>query len=243
MAKPAATGTEFSWQFPPASRSPARRPIDAGRLTDVVLPWGTLTGRQSRFGRRLRRGHSYPHVAVLFGNGSSTFSAPTTIPINFGSPVSAVGIVASDFNNDGKLDLAVGYYFGDTIAVLMGNGHGGFSAPTYYAVNGKGPPPGILTAMAISTWLRPHYEPSSVAFCLAMARAVSPRPVLSMASITTLVCHRSGDFNADGKLDLAIANQGMGGGNGSIKVLWARQRRFFRPPFTSSALMATTMRA
>jgi hypothetical protein len=61
---------------------------------------------------------------------------PTTIPV--GSRPDA--IIAGDFNNDGKLDLAVANYGDGTITLLLGNGDGTFTQPSGspYAV-GKGP--------------------------------------------------------------------------------------------------------
>src|SRR5580692_44115 len=42
-------------------------------------------------------------VSILLGNGNGTFRTQTTYAVGSG----AKGIVAADFNNDGKMDLAV----------------------------------------------------------------------------------------------------------------------------------------
>jgi hypothetical protein len=49
-------------------------------------------------------------------------------------------IVAADFNNDGKLDLAIANFGDGTITLLLGNGDGTFTqaAGSPYAV-GRGP--------------------------------------------------------------------------------------------------------
>src|SRR5438309_4487479 len=65
-------------------------------------------------------------VVVLLGNGDGTFTpAPgSPIPVGF----FATGIVAADFNNDGKADLAVSDGIGNIVSILLGNGDGTFKA-------------------------------------------------------------------------------------------------------------------
>jgi hypothetical protein len=70
-------------------------------------------------------GSSSNALAVLPGNGDGTFGAP--IPSGMG--VCAIAAVAADFNNDHKLDLAVGgYQNGGAVQVLLGNGDGTFTS-------------------------------------------------------------------------------------------------------------------
>ncbi len=63
---------------------------------------------------------------VYVNNGDGTFGAPTHIA----NPVSNLtdDIVAGDFNNDGHLDLVVGYHYHSGIGLLKGNGDGTFQA-------------------------------------------------------------------------------------------------------------------
>src|SRR5207302_1907864 len=67
-------------------------------------------------------------VVVLLGNGDGTFTPAQSSPIPVG--FFATGIVAADFNNDGKADLAVSDGIGNTVSILFGNGDGTFSATT-----------------------------------------------------------------------------------------------------------------
>jgi hypothetical protein len=65
-------------------------------------------------------------VAVLLGDGSGGFVAPTLYPSGVGTHE---GVIL-DLNNDGRLDIAL-EGFVDAF-VLFGNGSGGFGAPVTY---------------------------------------------------------------------------------------------------------------
>ena len=62
-------------------------------------------------------------VMILLGKGDGTFGAPLTIPVG-NEPVA---IVAGDFNNDGKLDVAIANFADDTVTLLLGNGDATFT--------------------------------------------------------------------------------------------------------------------
>jgi hypothetical protein len=67
-------------------------------------------------------------LSVLFGKSDGTFQPPSTRPLGF--PITS--IVASDFNGDGKADLAMSA--GSSIAVLMNAGDGTFGPAAFYPV-------------------------------------------------------------------------------------------------------------
>ena len=71
-------------------------------------------------------GASGTTVTVFFGDGMGDFGTGTTIA---GAGTGPTSIVTGDFNNDGNLDLAMADQFatGATVAVLLGNGSGGFA--------------------------------------------------------------------------------------------------------------------
>ena len=86
-------------------------------------------------------------VATLLGNGDGTFQAP----VYYGTSYLSFGLVVTDLNGDGKLDLAAvnsGCAFGSlcgepqippgTISVLLGFGDGTFVGQTYYSVVSQG---------------------------------------------------------------------------------------------------------
>jgi hypothetical protein len=70
-------------------------------------------------------------VAILLGNGDGTFQAPVNYTIISTSGLSPDAVLATDFNNDGKLDLAVSVD-GNESFILLGNGDGTFQQPIEY---------------------------------------------------------------------------------------------------------------
>jgi len=72
-------------------------------------------------------------LVVLLGNGDGTFTAAQGSPIAVGQMPQA--ILAADFHNDGKLDLAIANSGDGTVTLLLGNGDGTFapSAGSPYA--------------------------------------------------------------------------------------------------------------
>ncbi len=109
-------------------------------------------------------GHS---VDILLGHGDGTFTLASGSPIGLGY-TEAFALAVGDFNDDGKLDLAVGNGDDDTVTILLGNGDGTFAeVPNCCGASDPG-----------------NYH------ALAMA---------------------SGDFNGDGKPDLAMTVQNMAG--------------------------------
>jgi hypothetical protein len=72
------------------------------------------------------------YVSINTGNG--TFAAPVAyaLPIN---PAPTTCIAAADFNNDGNVDLAMPLWNTNEVAVYLGNGDGTFQSPILSTVN------------------------------------------------------------------------------------------------------------
>ncbi len=65
-------------------------------------------------------------VTILPGNGDGTFQEPLTVALPPGADPTS--IVAADFNNDGRTDLAVTDQGLNEVSILLGNGDGTFAS-------------------------------------------------------------------------------------------------------------------
>ncbi|MDX8388369.1 MAG: FG-GAP-like repeat-containing protein [Ghiorsea sp.] len=83
-------------------------------------------------------------VSILFGDGVGGFSAPSSHNLTSGGQAkwSAIG----DIDGDGFEDIVVAESVTQTVAILKGNGVGGFSPPLSYAVAGATNPSSIALA-------------------------------------------------------------------------------------------------
>ncbi len=170
-------------------------------------------------------------VSVLLGNGDGTFQAPKTFPVGTHPGLVAVG----DFNGDGKPDLAVSNVDSGTVSVLLGNGDGTFLPaldfpvgpnPWYFTVgdfNGDG-----ILDLAVSDYgcsLDCNTSPSNTVTVLLGNGNGTFRPAPSLTVGNGPAGVTVGDFNGDGKLDLAVANVNentlsvlLGNGDGTFQA-------------------------
>ncbi|HEY2970617.1 MAG TPA: FG-GAP-like repeat-containing protein, partial [Casimicrobiaceae bacterium] len=166
-------------------------------------------------------------VSILLGNGDGTFRAGTTLQTG-GEPIA---VAVGDFNGDGKLDLAVADFYGNGVMIFAGNGNGTFTrlgtlnaglAPISVAVadlNGDGM---LDLAIANGTYGSTIGQTVTVAlgngdgsFSAPISYATGPSPYAVVI----------GDFNGDGKPDLAVVN----GDNNTLSVLLGRGDGTFAP--------------
>jgi Bacterial Ig-like domain (group 3)/FG-GAP-like repeat len=154
-------------------------------------------------------------VEILLGNGDGTFSLKAQTSTKGAGPEA---MVAGDFNADGKLDLAVANTISGTVSILLGNGDGTFTADP--ALAGEGAltlPFSMVTAdfdgdghpdLAVAngnntvTIINGNGDGSFTV--RANSTMVFPIPIGSSPAAPNLGAIAVGDFNADGKPDLAI---------------------------------------
>jgi hypothetical protein len=146
-------------------------------------------------------------VSVLLGNGDGTFQ----VPVNYAAGLSSFSVAVGDFNGDGKLDLVVTNENSNNVSVLLGNGDGTFqphvdygtgSCPISVAVgdfNGDG-----RLDVAVANSAR-NGGTSSVSILLGKGDGTF-ETAANYGTGTNPVSVAVGDFNGDGKLDLATAN-------------------------------------
>jgi hypothetical protein len=153
-------------------------------------------------------------ISILLGKPDGTFGSPTDVAIPATGILGPKSIVAADFNKDGKLDLAVA--LGTTgslqslssgFAVLLGNGDGTFQTAVEYATsldavslasadfNGDGVPDiAVATGMGLQIFL------ANGDGTFRSGATYFPN---SPGCDTDCVLVVTGDFNGDGKPDLA----------------------------------------
>jgi hypothetical protein len=156
---------------------------------------------------------SSANVSILLGDGAGGFSAASNFAVSFGPTAVAVG----DFNGDGKQDLA--FAVGSNVmAILLGNGDGSFGAATTFGSNVNSDPEAIAVGdfngdgkqdiavangafgSSIQNVVSIFLGDGAGGFAAATTFPVGDNP----RSVTV------GDFNGDGKQDLAVANSTSG---------------------------------
>jgi FG-GAP-like repeat len=161
-----------------------------------------------------------PQIIVFLGNGDGTLQQPAKT-----SPgVSLAGYaVAADFNNDGKLDLAVSTVRDTSsssgVFILLGNGDGTFQVPTTVFSN-QGP----LAVADVNNDGIPDLilvNPADIVDVL-LGKGDGTFPIVH-GYMLNLQSYEDGavgvaDFNLDGKPDIAAGNYViLGNGNGKFQ--------------------------
>jgi hypothetical protein len=153
-------------------------------------------------------------VTILFGDGAGAFGSPLTHPVSFPSPP-----VTGDFNSDGNADVAMAGY-----RILYGDGAGhfgevvpvaaGVSVQKFVVADFNGDGRSDLAGIGVT-------DGGAVVLSLPTGGFGTPLPFPVEFDAYVRMAPSPGDFDLDGKLDLAVLSGGYvsvlrGNGNGTF---------------------------
>ena len=171
-------------------------------------------------------------VGIFLGNGDGTFQPAVSYRVG-ANPSS---VVVGDFNRDGKLDLAVANFNSNNVSVLLGNGDGTFRSSVTY---GTLPSPMGLTVgdfnrdgkldLVVANSAENGGTPGIGVLLGNGDGSFQPAVNYSTGSFPTSIA--AGDFNGDGKLDIAVANLS----SSTVSIFLGNGDGTFRPAVNYSA--------
>ncbi len=153
-------------------------------------------------------------LALTIGVGAAAQTPP---PVDFRPAVAfragraPSGLAAADFDNDGRLDLVVANQFADDISILIGDGAGGFAAPSNVMV-GRIPQPVVVADLngddnqdvIVGTWGGYPGDQLRVLLGSGTGTFVQPRDVMVGEDPFFIAV---ADFDRDGALDLVASHK------------------------------------
>jgi hypothetical protein len=186
---------------------------------------------------------------ILLGKGDGTFVVSSAeIAYTLGEPMS--GIEAADFNADGSLDLAITNQISGVSPVVLGYGKGAFNTAGDLYASGfaQGVAVGDFNAdgkldAAVASGGTAKYPASGVAVSLGNGDGTfteaNGSPIALGNYLSAIV---TGDFNGDGKLDLAMTDSAgnaviilLGNGDGTFTEAVGSPYAVGRGPFQIAA--------
>lgn len=148
-------------------------------------------------------------ISILYNNGSGAFTAATSIGVG----ADPGGIAVADFNGDRQPDLAVANTGDNTVSILFNLGNKTFGPAVSYPT---GPGPSAIVAVDLNGDSKPDLavsnldsplkgrDPGFISVLLNRGDGIFANKVdYQTAQHPTAIV--AGDFNGDGRMDLAVA--------------------------------------
>jgi hypothetical protein len=215
--------------FVPAKGSPI-----TGIYAPIAVAVGDFTGNGKSDLAIIQFGD---HVYTYLGNGDGTFRPAPGSPIvtqqppwdTFPTPYPDA-LALGDFNNSGKLGLAVAESQDANVNIYFGNGDGSFTPSTAFAYTAGQPVQSVVAAdfrgngnldLAVANRLLGQAVNVLLGY---QSGAFNQAPLPASGYLTGANTLAFGDFNADGKIDLAVATPNntvailLGKGDGTFTV-------------------------
>ena len=154
------------------------------------------------------------YVTILLGTGNGKFANGKSVTVGSSEPTDSNAVVVADFNHDKIADLAVsnGGTHENSVSILLGDGTGGFSAPTNISVGTTpvGFALGDFTGDGILDLATPNFGDNTVSilagddhggFTVAKSIQIPSSDDFNLGRLA------ASDFNGDGHPDLVIPLQ------------------------------------
>jgi len=151
------------------------------------------------------------NIAVFLGDGNGIFPIQTLFSVGIGSHPYAMAV--ADLNHDNNLDIVVANYGANNMCVLFGHGNGSFAMQPTYSTGMNSKPISII----VGDFNYDHYldiavcnnGTNNVGVFLGFGNGSFGNQVIFLTGTSTepysIV---GGDFNGDGRLDIAVVNYG-----------------------------------
>ncbi|CAF4283209.1 unnamed protein product, partial [Adineta steineri] len=151
------------------------------------------------------------NIAVFFGYGNAGLS-PTAVTYSTGTNSTPCMVAVGDFNNDGRLDLAVANYGVNNVGIFLGIGKGAFGSQSTLST-GSSRPLWIYVADLnndkAQDMIIANYGTQSISIFYGDGKGKFSNAMTYFTGYDSIPMGITvGDFNNDKHMDIAIANSG-----------------------------------